>query len=79
MKKLRPFLGRVPKIMKNNPQVVPVVHPGSYPKAFSPFLAEAFSLICFVGGEVVNDLSKIKINIHFGVLQEHSIFVSNAS
>ena len=56
MKKLRPFLGRVPKIMKNNPQVVPVVHPGSNPKAFSPFLAEAFSLICFVGGEVVNDL-----------------------
>ena len=53
MKKLRPCHGRVPKIMKNNPQVVPVVHPGSNTKAFSSFLAEAFSLICFVGGEVL--------------------------
>ena len=53
MKKLRPSLGRVPKIIKKEPQVVPVVHPGSNPKAFAPFLAEAFSLICFVGGEVL--------------------------
>ena len=53
MKKLRPSLGRVPKIIKKEPQVVPVVHPGSNPKAFSTFLAEAFSLICFVGGELL--------------------------